>query len=231
MADDLVNPLVRLVQERLPWLFSEYGFKIVDYSYDARSFGNCIVILESESLRLRFVRDRGFTCAEIIARADPEKSYALDFFLPTIRGERPDIGFEGTAFLLKENWPAIVEALGPKLAETKQDYERREQQGREAFERLQRRYIKLTLRGRINKMKRTIFGRVLFLFLRWMRSPWSYGHSISSSTVRSKLLPFRGENVELVRRLRALVRREHDRLSIGRKLGKRRESAKIRHLL
>ena len=51
MADDLTNPLVRLITERIPWLFADHRFKIVDYSYDARSFGNCIVTLESEALR------------------------------------------------------------------------------------------------------------------------------------------------------------------------------------
>ena len=50
MADDLVNPLVRQIRERLPWLFSEYGFTIIDYSYDR--VGNCYVSLQSEHLQL-----------------------------------------------------------------------------------------------------------------------------------------------------------------------------------
>jgi len=137
MPDDLVNPLVKSIQERLPWLFSECGFRIVDHSFYPESFGNCIVTLESESLRLRFVRDRGIGQVELAARSDPEKTYDLGFFLLTIQGERPDIGFEGTAFLLKENWSGIVEALGPKLAETKREYERRELVGKEIFARLQ----------------------------------------------------------------------------------------------
>src|SRR5208282_4584885 len=137
MADDLVNPLVRKIQERLPWLLSDYGFRIVSFSYSAKSFGDCHVLLESEQLRLVFTRDRGFGGATLAVRADPEKSYELGFLLLAIQGERPDFGFEGTAALLKSNWPAIVEALGPKLAETKQEYERREQVSRENFERLQ----------------------------------------------------------------------------------------------
>jgi hypothetical protein len=169
MADDLVNPLVRQITERLPWLLSEYGFKIVDYSYDARSFGNCTVVLESERLRLSFVRDRGFSTAQLASRADPEKSYELGFFLLSIQGERPDVGFEGTAALLKNNWPAIIEALGPKLSETKLEYERREQKSIETFARLQN-PIRLTLRGRINMMRRTPAGRALFHLLRWIEA-------------------------------------------------------------
>jgi len=167
VADDSVNPLVRQITERLPWLFSDYGFKIVDSSYSARSFGDCVVTLESESLRLRFVRDRGFCIAQLASRADPEKLHDLGFLLLAIQGERPDIGFEGTAFLIKDNWPAIIEALGPKLAETKNEYERREEESKEALERWQK-PIKLTLRGRINMMKRTAVGRVLFLLFRWI---------------------------------------------------------------
>jgi hypothetical protein len=170
MADDPVNPLVKKIQERLPWLFVEYGFRIVDYSYHPQSFGNCIVTLESESLRLRFVRDRGLCIAELASRGDSEKSYELGFFLLTIQGERPDIGFEGTAFLLKDNWPAIIEALGPKLTETKQKYERREQQSKEAFARWQK-PIKLTPRGRINMLKRTAAGRVCSMYFALLRPP------------------------------------------------------------
>jgi hypothetical protein len=163
MADDLVNPLVRQIRERLPWLFSEYGFTIIDYSYDRA--GNCSVSLQSEHLQLLFTQDRGFGGARLGARADPGKSYELGFLLLAIQGERPDVGFEGTAALLKSNWPIIIEALGPKLAETKHEYERREQVSRESFERLQSRY-KLTPRGFIYKMKQTAAGRVLFRFLR-----------------------------------------------------------------
>jgi hypothetical protein len=139
MADDQVNPLVRLIRERLPWLFSEYGFRITNYSYDPRAFGNCIVILESGTLRLRFIRDRGFGTAELAAQTDPEKWYELGFLLLALQGERPDIGFEGTAALLKSNWAALLDALGPKLPETKQEYERREEESRKALERYRRR--------------------------------------------------------------------------------------------
>jgi hypothetical protein len=163
MADDSVNPLVRQVQERLPWLFSEYGFKIIDYSYDR--FGGCQVILSSEQLRISFVRGRSFSRATLAARSDPTKSYELDFLLLALQDTRPDIGFEGNAAVLKDNWTLLVNALGPELAETKQEYERREQVSREIFERHQRRR-KVTPRGLIYKMKKTAAGRVLFLCLR-----------------------------------------------------------------
>jgi len=137
MADELINPLVRLIQERLPWLFSEHGFKIIDYSYDRT--GSCQVILESEQLRISFVRDRSFSQAYLAARSDPTKSYELGFLMLALKGERPDIGFEGNAALLKDNWALLVSALGPKLAQTKTEYERRERESEQALERSQSR--------------------------------------------------------------------------------------------
>lgn len=166
MPDDLVNPLVRNIQERLPWLFSEYGFRIVNFSYSAKYFGTCEVTLESKSLRLVFVRDRGIGQVDLIARADPETSYRLSFIVGRIKGAHPDIGFEGVAFLLKENWTGIIEALGPKLAETKREHERLQLANKETFARLQDK-IKLTPRGRVNMFKRTAIGSVLFRLLRY----------------------------------------------------------------
>ncbi|MGP0070727.1 MAG: hypothetical protein ACLPWF_02170 [Bryobacteraceae bacterium] len=167
MADELINPLVKLVQARLPWLFSDYGFRIVDYSYDPRSFGNSVVTLESESLRIRFIRDRSITWAEIAARANPDVWYDLGSLLDSLHGERPDAAFEGTAVLLEDNWRAIKEALGPRLIETKREQERRRQEAQKTFERLQSQ-IRLTPRGRINMFKKTALGRVLFLLLRYI---------------------------------------------------------------
>jgi hypothetical protein len=163
MADDSLNPLARQVQERLPWLFSEHGFKIIDYSYDR--FGGCQVILSSDQLRISFVRGRGFSRASIAARSDPTKSYELDFLLLALQDKRPDIGFEGNAALLKDNWALLVNALGSDLAETKREYERREQVSREIVERSQSRR-RPGLPGLVYSMKKTAAGRFLFLFLR-----------------------------------------------------------------
>ena len=167
MADELINPLVKLIQERLPWLFADFGFKVIDYSYDPKFFGNCIVTLQSESLRLSFMRDRGFCSAQLASRADPKKSYELGFLMLALQDTRPDIGFEGNAALLKDNWALLANALGPNLAETKREYERRKEVSRELFVH-QLNQIKLTPRGRINMFKKTAFGRVLFRLLRFV---------------------------------------------------------------
>jgi hypothetical protein len=163
MADELINPLVKLVQERLPWLLSENGFKIIDYSYDRTGSGQ--VILESEQLRISFVRNRGFSQVHLAARSDLTTSYELSFLMLALQDKRPDIGFEGNAALLRDNWALLLNALGPKLAETKREYERREQISREAIERFQS-SLPITPRGFVNDMRKTAVGRILYPLLR-----------------------------------------------------------------
>ncbi len=163
MADELINPLVKLIQERLPWLLSEHGFQIIDYSYDR--MGSCKAVLQSEQLRITFARGRSFSRAYISARSDSTKTYELGFLVRALTDETPDIGFEGNATLLKDNWPRLAEALGPKLAETKMEYERREQISREALERLTNSFP-VTPQGFVKDLKSTRTGRALFYLAR-----------------------------------------------------------------
>jgi hypothetical protein len=163
MAEELINPLVKLIQERLPWLFLEHGFNIVDYSYDR--VGNCTALLQSKQLRISFARGRSFSQVNIAACSDPTKSYELGFLMLALTGQRPDIGFEGNAALLKDNWPILEQALGPQLAATKQEYERREQIGKDTLERFQAR-LPQTPRGFVQDFKRTRSGRALLYLLK-----------------------------------------------------------------
>jgi hypothetical protein len=167
MSDDPINPLERQISERMPWLFSDYGFRVVDYSYDSRSFGNCIVTMESETLLLRFHKDRGIGYAELASQTDREYWFDLSLLLRPILGERPDPNFEGTAVLLKNNFPALVQALGPKFSETKREGQRRKEEVRESLSRMSM-PIKGTFRGTIYKTKQTSAGRMLLRLLRLM---------------------------------------------------------------
>jgi hypothetical protein len=168
VADDSVNPLVRQINERLPWLFSDNGFKIVDYSYDARSFGNCVVTLESETLRLRFHMDRGIGYAELASQTDPEYWFDLALLLRPILGERPDPNFEGVALLLKDNFPALVTALGPKFPETKREEERRKDElaAQWKFKRFKPVPFKFSYGSGSTAFNQSVAGNVLYVLLR-----------------------------------------------------------------
>lgn len=112
-------PLEQEINESFPGLLEELGLRVIDQKYLPRSFGNSYVILESPKLRVRFVRDRGQTWADVAARARGEW-WHLSYVLETIRGGAPEIKLDlPTAVrLLKENFPALAEALGPKLSQT-----------------------------------------------------------------------------------------------------------------
>lgn len=163
MADELINPLVKLIQERLPWLLSDGEFRVVDYSIDR--LGNCTAMLESERLRIAFAQDRGFTQLHIASTSDPSKSYDLGFLMLALTDRRPDMGFEGSAAILRDNWAVLAEALGPKLAETKREYERREEIGRQTFERLRNSWP-VTPEGFVKDLRRTRTGKALVYLVR-----------------------------------------------------------------
>ncbi len=168
MADDLTNPLVRQITDRMPWLFADCGFRVVDYSYDPRAFGNCVVTLESETLRLRFHKDRGIGYAMLASQTDPDYWFDLALLLRPILGERPDPNFEGTVLLLRNNFPALVMALGPKFPETKREEERRKEEvaaqlGIKPFKPVP---FKFSYASGSVWYKQTVAGSILYVLLR-----------------------------------------------------------------
>src|SRR5262245_32705015 len=109
------------VAEQLPWLFGELGFHVVEDQFDAKSFGNSFVTLEGSGLRVRVVRDRGLTSAEVASRSEPGKWWNLEDVceLITDRSFEPRFDLSSVGALLRNNLPALMEALGPKFPETK----------------------------------------------------------------------------------------------------------------
>ena len=133
---DLSTPLKQQLVESYPWLFKELGFQFVYHEYSPKSFGNSFVILKSAVLRVRVERDRGQVLADVASANDPETWWPLVFVLEAIEDKLPAPNFELEAVVssLRDNLSGLVEAMGPKYAETKQELERR---GAERLRRLQ----------------------------------------------------------------------------------------------
>jgi len=72
--------------------------------------------------------------AAVGSAADPEKWWPVTFVLEAITGKLPEPNFEleEVASRVRNNLATLIEAMGPKYAETKQELERR------AAERLRR---------------------------------------------------------------------------------------------
>jgi len=123
-------PLAELVSERLPWLFREFGFRILESEYDANNFGNSLVVLQSDRIRLRFERDRGQVLAALGPLSEPRTWWGLISLCEVIRNENvtPRYKLDALGAILRDNLPALVEALGPKLSETRQEIEKRRQE-------------------------------------------------------------------------------------------------------
>lgn len=55
----------------------DLGFRKVEEMYDVESFGDSTVILESDKLQVRFIRDRGQVFADISSSLDPTSWWDL----------------------------------------------------------------------------------------------------------------------------------------------------------
>jgi hypothetical protein len=133
---NLSVPLAELLVEGQPWLFQERGFRIVHSEYEPQHFGNSLVLLQSDTLRLRFVRDRGQVLVALGSPSDPEDWWGLISLCEVIQNSavKPRYKLDVLASLLRDNFPALEEAMGPKRAETKKEIERHRQERLKALQ-------------------------------------------------------------------------------------------------
>ena len=128
LADSMpINlPLKQELDEDFPQFLEELGMRIVDQQYLPQSFGNSFLILESPTLRVRFVRDRGQTWADVSSIAPGAEWWHVAYVLEAIYGTAPQIQYDlATAVgLLKRNFLGLVEPLGPKLSHTTREINR-----------------------------------------------------------------------------------------------------------
>ena len=115
-------PLKDQVEREVPWIL-DLGFGMVSYSYDPKIFGDSMVVLRSNDLCLRIIRGRGRLFAELAPVTDPEHWWDLSLLLAVIHGEPSEHDLRSIANSVRENLPALAEALGPKLSETTRDIE------------------------------------------------------------------------------------------------------------
>jgi hypothetical protein len=106
------------------WILDD-GFQITRYHYGP--LGTSSVELESDAIKLMFLRDRlgGRVFVELAPLG--EKLWPLDLVLEAITGVSPSIEdphLPETAWLLRENLPRLKQALGADWPQTKQQVEK-----------------------------------------------------------------------------------------------------------
>jgi hypothetical protein len=155
-----MSPLAQQMSERLPWLFRDLGFRMVADSYDPKVFGDCVVSLESDVLKLRFVRERGKIFAELASLSAPEW-WDLAIVLQAIQiDQEPRVDLEAVGASIRDHFPALTQALGPQYPQTKQEIERQLEKRRPALQPS----AKPGLRKRIQE---TAAGRLLIHVMGW----------------------------------------------------------------
>lgn len=123
------------LRNRLPWLFDDLGFHVATHDFSYKAMGSSCVVLESTSLRVRFVNDRGSIYVEVAPLAEPERWMELGFVWLSLTGDRPSPQLEGWAWFLREHMSHITEALGPDFEKTKMAFEGHEKESKEIVER------------------------------------------------------------------------------------------------
>lgn len=129
------------VESKFAKLVERRGFRILAGGYDAESFGNALVVLESDDYSIRLVRDRGQVFVELASPIDPGNWHGLGRVLAALHGgPEEDRAWSGTvnlsdvASLIEASHEALAEGLGPRRYErTRAELERL---GRVAKERL-----------------------------------------------------------------------------------------------
>jgi hypothetical protein len=161
--------LDHLIARKLPWLFSDLGFRVAWFECNSTAFGNASLALQSDVFMLRFNLERGRIFAEVAPPSEPEHWWALPFVCQAISGELPVPELDGLASLLRNNYPAIVEALGPRLPETKRVLDQIAEQRGEIKAPLAPQRVRLSLR--VRRMLRTppvrLLGLILAAFIFW----------------------------------------------------------------
>jgi hypothetical protein len=162
----MTGPLRDEVNARLPWLAQNFGFRITNHDYSYKHMGDSFVDLRSDSVHLRFVRDRSSIGLRLASPKEPERWFEAGFLWFALTGVRPDPELEGWAWFFREHAESFAEALGPRFEETKGLYNVRE---KESVETLKRHLPPRTLVARLLRLRSTpLVGSLLMGPIGWV---------------------------------------------------------------
>ncbi len=109
--DDVKRSFAKLVERR--------GFRVLAGGFDERSFGNALVLLESDDYSIRLVRDRGQVFVELASPTDPGNWHGLGRVLAALQGEPEEdrawsgsVNLADAASVIEANHEALAESLG-----------------------------------------------------------------------------------------------------------------------
>jgi hypothetical protein len=152
------------METRLPWLFQDLGFRVTNHAYSYKHMGDSIAELQSDALRIRFIRDRSTIQVEVASLSDPERWMELGFLYANT-GYRPEPQVEGWAWFFRDHLSELTDALGTAFAQTRKQFERKQQ---ESLEILARHTPSVTLIVRLRRFRATPSGMILMGPFGWI---------------------------------------------------------------
>jgi hypothetical protein len=156
-------PLLEEIAAKFPWLLHDLGFHLVTSD---RRVGDSVVILQSDILRLRLMRERGMVYAELASALSSGKWWDLEFVCPAISVEMPKPELESIAIFLQSMLPVIKEAFDTKLSETERKLEEQIANRQRVLE---RQFPKTARWGGIPRvLQTTVAGQLLTRVLFWI---------------------------------------------------------------
>lgn len=120
----MTTSLAEELRARHAWLF-DAGFRCVEERSEA-SFGDACVVFEGDGVRVRVVRDRGQSWADIASSRAPTAWMAFDDVCAALFGATPPVPLTLDAAMkqLRERLPAVAPRVrdeGPALQATLRD--------------------------------------------------------------------------------------------------------------
>lgn len=110
------------IAKKARWLIDDLGFQVTHQEYDPRHMGNSLVVLASEALLVRFVRDRSHIEVSVASASEPERWYYLRSLWAVLTGDPPEPELDGWVWFFRDHLAEIREALGPNLEKTRASY-------------------------------------------------------------------------------------------------------------
>jgi hypothetical protein len=110
-----MEKVLQYIKKHCSFLYSPYKFQIVE-SESSESFGNALVILEDEDLRLQFVKDRGQLFLDFQPTSNKKEWFSIDIVKQLVTGNiepSAEIDTEKVEFL-KNHLDEIKDIFSPK---------------------------------------------------------------------------------------------------------------------
>jgi hypothetical protein len=161
----MAGPLKEELENRMPWLFEDLGFRVAYHDYSDQHMGDSVAELESPSFRVRFIRDKSRIQVEFASLSEPERWLELGFLWNALTGHRPEPELEGLAWFLRDHISELEDALGPGFSQTTQQFERSRIENSEILARYR---PAVTLAGRLRHFRASPLGMLVMGPLGWI---------------------------------------------------------------